>query len=74
MMVENSEANRERCSCPGCPSSNSCMRTGNEALYCAVGKSGCAVERLGCVCASCVVYRQNELSSLYFCVSGIAAR
>ena len=72
MAVENTEANREKCACPGCPSFNACMRQGGEALYCAIGATTCALDRTGCICGSCVVFRQNELSAFYYCVNGAA--
>ena len=72
MSVENSSANREKCACPGCPSYVSCMSAASEALYCAAGMSSCNVDRLGCICGSCVVHRQNDLASVYYCIEGAA--
>ena len=72
MSVENSESNREKCSCPACPSFGSCMSGGGEALYCAVGATDCVVEKVGCICGGCVVFRHNELTSLYYCAVGAA--
>ena len=72
MAVENTEANREKCACPACPSFDSCMSEAREALYCAAGTSACELEKLGCICASCVVHRQNALTAMYYCVIGAA--
>ena len=72
MGVENSETNREKCACPGCPSFGACMSAADEALYCAVGKPSCPVDKLGCVCGACVVHRQNDLASVYYCIEGAA--
>ena len=72
MGVENNEANREKCACPGCPSFGTCMSAAGEQLYCAVGATECTVDKRGCVCGACVVHRQNELSGVYYCVARTA--
>jgi hypothetical protein len=72
MSVENTEANRDKCACPGCPSYDAEMSSASESLYCAYGASSSSVNRLGCICGSCVVHRQNNLTGIYYCIEGAA--
>ncbi len=39
-----------------------------EGLFCAFEKSKCIDEEKGCICATCDVYKENELSNLYYCL------
>lgn len=41
-----------------------------EALFCAFGKSKYITDEKGCICAGCKVYKENNLSSLYYCLGG----
>jgi hypothetical protein len=41
-------------------------------LYCARGSSSQPIEKLGCKCAQCVVYKKYQLEELYFCETGKA--
>jgi hypothetical protein len=62
-LVPDEEKNITRCNCPGCPSSPDDDTT----LYCARGLSPVRVRTVGCLCASCPVYRVYELQDGYFC-------
>lgn len=42
-------------------------------LFCAAGKSKLDIDKKGCVCAECEVYKEHELHSGYFCVIGKAS-
>lgn len=46
------------------------MSSAGELLYCSRGKSTCEVAAVQCVCGECPVWRENELSSYYFCMRG----
>ena len=63
--IENSEENRNRCICSGCPSyPHNCD---GELLYCAVGKSDSEIHEKGCICFLCPVFNENKLKDLYLC-------
>ncbi len=65
MKVNDTEANRKKCICPGCPSyPHECT---GELLYCSTGKSRCDIQAKGCICNFCPVWFENKLDSLYFC-------
>lgn len=72
--VEKTEANLNKCLCPGCPSYNDCAKEKAEALYCAgeVGKSECPFQMNGCLCGGCPVHMENNLTAGYFCINGSA--
>jgi len=40
-----------------------------EGFYCAFEKSNCITDKKGCVCATCEVYKENNLGKLYFCTT-----
>ena len=64
-MIQDSQANREKCVCKKCPSyPHDCK---GEILYCAIGKSRCEIKAQGCICNICPVYYENKLKGLYFC-------
>lgn len=63
--VANTEDNKKKCICPGCPSYPYLCE--GELLFCATGKSGCTIDINGCICYSCPVYLDNNLIGLYFC-------
>jgi len=70
MKVEDNEKNEETCkdfcgSCPSYPGSD-------EWLFCARGKSLKEISRNGCLCPSCQVYMDYDLSGAYFCDEGAA--
>ena len=72
MRPEKTSDNEARCTCPGCPTYNKCMDKGTEVLYCTVGATACELERKGCLCGECPVWRDNGLTTFYFCVHGAA--
>lgn len=65
MQISDTEENRSRCLCPGCPSYPKVCK--GELLYCSVGKSKCDIKAAGCICDSCPIWLEYKLSSLYFC-------
>ncbi len=68
MEVEDNEKNEETCKdfCGSCPS----YPGTDEWLFCARGKSRKKIARKGCLCPSCQVYLDYELSGAYFCDEG----
>ena len=65
--VPDTTQNMERCICGTCPSF-----PGDGGFYCARGKSPKHIEQVRCTCPGCPVWHENDLSGLYFCVSGKA--
>ncbi|MDW7739105.1 MAG: DUF2769 domain-containing protein [Bacillota bacterium] len=39
-----------------------------ETMFCAYSKSQCIKDEKGCICRKCEVYKENELSGMYFCL------
>ena len=70
--VENSQANREKCFCPNCPTFTDCGKEKNERLYCSNGKTACDFKMKGCLCGACPVHAENNLQAGYYCVRGSA--
>jgi len=68
MKVDDNERNEGNCICGDCPSYPG---TG-EMLFCARGKSREGIMRNGCLCPSCEVYGDYNLSGGYFCAEGAA--
>ena len=59
---------KQSCTCPGCPSYNECALSGQELLYCSIGKSTeCITEEKGCICPSCPMTEEMGLNHMYFC-------
>jgi len=48
------------------------MTDKRQLLYCAQGKTDCAMEAKGCICGKCIVYSENNLTGGYFCAKGQA--
>ncbi|MBC2856373.1 DUF2769 domain-containing protein [Cetobacterium sp. 2A] len=42
-----------------------------EGMFCAFGKSKCLAEEKGCNCTKCEVYKEYNLSKIYFCIRDI---
>jgi hypothetical protein len=38
-----------------------------ESMYCAYEKSHCIVDEHGCICSTCELYKEYELSNGYYC-------
>lgn len=70
--VPDTKENFEMCYCESCPTYDRCMIGKGEKLYCSRGKTGCELERRGCVCGECNVAIKYALSSNYYCVTGVA--
>lgn len=70
MEVLDTTDNFGKCICINCPSYNDCMKTGMQGLFCARGKTDCAVERLGCICSKCPVSSEYRLFGGYYCAVG----
>lgn len=63
---ENEEICKDNCGiCPSYPRID-------EWLFCARGKSAEKISKNGCLCPSCPVYMDYDLSSDYFCDKGPA--
>lgn len=39
-----------------------------EGMFCAFGKSNCITDEKGCVCPECAVYKENNLTNVYYCL------
>lgn len=86
--VKISDSNIRHCRCPGCPvqvesdCANRILKekkvdesAGNIGeLYCATGKSTCndLNKNETCICSSCLVWDENNLGSMYYCLRGSA--
>jgi len=57
------------CICKDCPSYVEC---GENAGFCAVGKSKCIKEKKGCICPDCPVTTKMKLKWGYYCIAGSA--
>jgi hypothetical protein len=64
-MVRDVQENAARCECGSCPS-----YPGEGALFCARGKSAKEIVLLGCLCASCAVFKEYDLEGSYYCEEG----
>ena len=73
MKPANNQDNLDKCVCPNCPSYNECMTEKMEKLFCAIGQAVCAFEKRGCICGTCPVKIENQLSSGYYCEKGAEA-
>jgi len=63
MPVPNTKENMEKCICKTCPTYSSCMSDLKESLFCAVGKTGCKVDKDECLCESCPVDKEYFLTA-----------
>ncbi len=61
------------CTCKKCPSYPSC-KSGkcNEILYCGRGASSKKINKKGCICMNCPVYKMKKFTEGYYCIKGIA--
>ncbi|MFH1821040.1 MAG: DUF2769 domain-containing protein [Methanobacteriota archaeon] len=66
MPVADTPENMGKCLCMKCPSF-----AGPPGFYCAKGKAK-KVDKKGCICMTCKLWKENKLSGGYFCVSGRA--
>ena len=63
MSVPNTNENMEKCICKNCPTYDSCMGEKNELFFCAAGKSGCKVNKNECICETCLIDKEFNLTS-----------
>lgn len=70
MSVDVTEANREACLCPNCPTYDECMAMEEEALYCGTAVTICELTKAGCICGGCPVFSEYGLAGTYFCEAG----
>lgn len=72
--VQNNEKNMGHCRCPNCLvlAKSSCDK--KTVLFCAIGKATCPDldPNQACLCPSCLVWEENNLQSMYYCVHGSA--
>lgn len=62
-----------RCTCKKCPSYPACTDGKcDTVLYCGKGASSKKIEKKGCICKPCPVYKMRKLSEEYYCITGIA--
>jgi Protein of unknown function (DUF2769) len=59
-----------KCICGKCPTFNDCMKGKKEALFCELGKTGCAVTKKVCLCPTCPVTSMLGLKHGYYCIRG----
>jgi hypothetical protein len=79
--LSNQLDNKEICAeyCATCPTYTA-NHMGNapppHLLFCAHGKSACAVtaSEKGCRCEECPVYKKDRLSGGWFCLSGVIGK
>ncbi len=71
-IVPNTEENREKCRCPDCPVYNDCLRDKNEKFFCSEGKTGCEIQKKGCLCLHCPNEIEYRLNSFFYCDKGAA--
>jgi len=69
MAIEVNDSNAAKCKCGSCPSFPA---GGDKGLYCGMGKSSQEITQNGCMCPTCEVFTENNLSDGYFCVNGAA--
>jgi hypothetical protein len=70
-MKKQIESLKAMCTCPGCPSYNTCAKNAKESLFCAMGKSFmCISEEKGCICPTCPVAKTLGLKNKFFCNRG----
>ncbi len=73
-IVPNKEENAQRCVCPGCPTYNTCMKGNDEHLFCSRGNSTCDIEKKGCNCPTCPVWKEYGLNDFFYCEKGAAKK
>jgi hypothetical protein len=60
------ERDRSRCACARCPS----YLQGDSALFCVHDRSTLKVQERGCLCRTCPVHLEYQLSGRFFCIRG----
>jgi aldose sugar dehydrogenase len=72
VIVDDNDRNAGLCRCPGCPTTDDCMKDRDGRLYCARGETDCDPSGRGCLCSDCPVSRENRFGGRYFCIEGPA--
>lgn len=65
--VPDTAENMARCLCGNCPS-----YPAEGGFYCATGKSAKTIQKRGCVCGDCEIFKEYGLIDGYYCVTGVA--
>lgn len=66
------QENFSKCVCESCTLFYQCNIDKKEKLFCARKKSGCDMDaKKMCICGTCPVYNENDLSGAYFCINEI---
>lgn len=61
------------CTCKRCPSYPSCSDGKCDViLYCGRGASPKKIDKKGCICKPCRVYKMKKFTEDYYCVIGVA--
>ncbi|TSA44944.1 DUF2769 domain-containing protein [bacterium] len=70
--VPSTKENENKCFCLRCPTylQADCPKEKQEILYCATGKTTCALAEKGCLCGACPVHEEYDLDGGYFCFKG----
>ena len=63
-----SEQDLSRCACTRCPS----YIKGDSGLFCVHGRSKLDVQERGCICRTCPVHVEYQLSGRAYCLRGKA--
>ena len=69
---QNNQENLPLCICEKCSLFTDCNKEKQEMLFCARLKSGCKMDiKKMCICGTCKVFQNNELTGGYFCINEI---
>ena len=75
MKPQNTEENKSRCLCEGCPLFGACNQNKKEKFFCGTKKSECDMDsNKMCICGGCPVYRENDLAGGYFCINELGEK
>jgi hypothetical protein len=66
--VEDNRENFGICIQGNCSTCPSYPGQSGQGLYCSRGPSGLSIEKKGCNCPECPVWKKNGLSSMYYCI------
>ena len=63
MPVPETKENMEKCICNSCTTYDSCIKGKKEGLFCATGKSNCVIKKRECMCESCPIDKEYNLTA-----------
>ncbi len=66
--VEDSQKQFEICMQGNCLSCPSYPRKSGEGLFCVRGASAHAIEKRGCHCPDCPLWKEKGLTGMYYCI------